>query len=228
LVPGTLLADEESKALYDQLIVVQIPGHLHVRLPFNNSATLEQTAIAGTWKVAETSDSGMFGPLAIYSVPMANREIRVKCWAGNAAATFMYGQLLFLSGGGNGRRRSRDHVIDAGSCLGTRRSDIAHEVGETGHVYAFDPIGKHCNIMRESFAMNPDLVPRISIFEAGLANENREGSSTLFGARIDKPRGALNRRRLHDQSIDGLVADGALPRVDFIKMDIEGRRVESR
>src|SRR6266511_3270735 len=44
-----LLADETSRALYDQLILFRILGHLHVRLPFNTPENRAQVGIADSW-----------------------------------------------------------------------------------------------------------------------------------------------------------------------------------
>jgi hypothetical protein len=42
-----LLADEESRALFDQLILFRILGHLHIRLPFNTPGALEDRGHGG-------------------------------------------------------------------------------------------------------------------------------------------------------------------------------------
>src|SRR5205823_157450 len=46
-----LLADETSRALYDQLILFRLLGHLHVRLPFNTSENRAHIGTAASWRV---------------------------------------------------------------------------------------------------------------------------------------------------------------------------------
>ena len=58
-----LLADEESKALFDKLILFRLLGHVHVRLPVRDPGQIE---IPPEWLVSESSHTGMFGPLCVY------------------------------------------------------------------------------------------------------------------------------------------------------------------
>ena len=74
--------------------------------------------------------------------------------------------------------------------------------------------------MRESFGMNPALAQRISIFEVGLANENREGSHVQPGNGSIDPGARIVGDEFTIRTIDSLVAEGALSKVDFIKMDV--------
>src|SRR5262249_26172340 len=148
----------------------------HVRLPYNNAETRAYRETADAWKVADTGDAGLLGPLAIYAVPWDGEEIRVKCWKENVEATFLSRQYYFERGDDRVAPARGDHVIDAGACFGDTAVGFADEVGKKGHVYSFDPLTKHREIMKQTFAMNPKLAPRISTFGVGLAAEDREGS----------------------------------------------------
>src|SRR6266567_5871186 len=85
-----LLEDGTSRDLFDRLILFRLLGHLHVRLPVKRRSN-----VPAEWKIDETGDVGMFGPLSIYSVPYKGSEIWVKCGASNVAATFLSGQYYF-------------------------------------------------------------------------------------------------------------------------------------
>ena len=119
-------------------------------------------------------------------------------------------------------RHPGDHIIDAGGCFGDTALGFARVASKKGHVYTFDPLQKHCAIMRESFAMNPTLAPRISIFELGLSDENHEGSPSPATEGVINPGANIFGSGVATRTIDSLVAECALPRIDFIKMDIEG------
>ena len=217
-----LLADEVSRQLYDQLILFRIMGHLHVRLPYSASELQKHRDTADSWRIAETADAGLLGPLAIFSVPWQGEEIRVKCWRENVTATFLARQYYLHRDGLIVEPTPGDHVIDAGGCFGDTALAFAHAVGGTGRVYTFDPLPKHCNIMRESFRANPTLASRISIFEVGLADADRVGvAARLPGESIDPGATAFD-EAVPTRTIDSLVTEGVLPRVDFIKMDVEG------
>jgi hypothetical protein len=70
--------------------------------------------------------------------------------------------------------------------------------------------------------MNPTLAPRISIFEIGLSDENHEGSPPPAAKGLINPGENIIGRGFSTRTIDSLVTEGVMPRIDFIKMDVEG------
>ena len=216
-----LLEDETSRQLFDQLILFRVLGHLHVRLPFNTPENRAHIAAAQRWWREDTGDSGPFGPLAIYGVPGSAGNIKVKGWKENIVWTFLYRQYYFERGGVTIKPVPSDHVIDAGGCFGDTALGFADAVGTEGHVYVFDPLPRHCRIMREQLAMNPGLAPRISIFPFGLADRANEIGPLADDDVID-PGARVVEDAMPMTTIDTVVARADAPRIDFIKMDIEG------
>jgi len=221
-----LLADEASRVLYDQLLLFRLLGHLHVRLPFNNPKNRGQIAVAAKWAMEETSDVGLFGPLSIYHVPCDGHEIVIKGWKENAAWTFLYRQYYFERDGVRIAPESGDRVIDAGGCFGDTALAFADTVGERGHVYVFDPMPKHCSIMREAVAMNPTLAPRVSIFPFGLADQVNNVEPLTTGDVIN-PGACIVMDDVPTTTIDEIAASVPVERLDFIKMDIEGSELSA-
>jgi FkbM family methyltransferase len=215
-----LLEDEPSRSLFDQLVLYRILGHMHVRLPFNNSRNRAHLETAESWRVVDTEDAGQFGPLSIFLAPGIGQDIRVKGWRGNVAATFLYRQYYFSRGGVTIEAGGGDHVIDAGGCFGDTALAFADAVGEGGHVYVFDPLPKHCQIMAQALAMNPKLAPRMSIFPFGLTDEVNDAPPLPIDDQINP--GARIEAGVPTLTIDAAVASHGVSRVDFIKMDIEG------
>ena len=216
-----LLADDASRALFDTLVLYRILGHLHVRLPFNTPENRAQVARAQEWWREDTADTGPFGPLAIYEVPRVDGNIRVKCWKENVTYTFLYRQYYFEREGVAVRPEAGHHAIDAGGCFGDTALGFADAVGAAGHVYAFDPLPKHCAIMREQLALNPRLAPRISIYPYGLSDHDND-VPLLVEDGVINPGARLAAAEMPMATIDRMVAQAGAPRVDFIKMDIEG------
>jgi FkbM family methyltransferase len=213
----TLLTDQASRELFDQLIIYRLLGHVHVKLP----AKGRRHAVPPEWKVDETGDMGMFGPLSIFSVPYRGSEIWVKCGASNVAASFLSGQYYFDRDGIRIAPEPGDHVIDGGGCLGDTALAFAADVGDKGRVYTFDPMLRHCDIMREAFQMNSDLAAHIDLFDVGLsdtdsARDAAHSTTTAvnFGARLEEG--------LPTRTIDSLVNANQIKRVDLIKLDVEG------
>lgn len=217
----SLLADTTSQHLFDQLILFRLLGHMHVRLPTNTPDAAQRLRVPETWKVDDTSDSGMFGPLSIYSVPYAGVNVWVKGWSGNVAATFLSGQYRLERPNISIGPHPGDHIIDGGGCFGDTALAFAVDVGQRGMVYTFDPMPKHCQIISEVCMMNSALAPRIRIFETGLAGSDHVPAVDGGTDMLINPGARLN-DSLPTRSIDSLVANGEVDRIDFIKMDIEG------
>jgi FkbM family methyltransferase len=212
-----LFADQASRGLFDRLILYRLLGHLHVRLP----TKAVRRALPPEWKVDETGDMGMFGPLSIFSVPYKGSEIWVKCGASNVAATFLSGQYYFERDGVRIAPEPGDHVIDGGGCLGDTALAFAADVGANGCVYTFDPMLRHCEIMREVFQMNTALASHIELFDVGLADADSERDSAHSNATAVN-HGARLEEGLPTRTIDGLVSSNKIKRIDLIKLDVEG------
>jgi FkbM family methyltransferase len=224
----TLLVDETSRLLFDQLVLFRLLGHLHVRLPYNNDETKSYNDIADGWRVQETTDGGLLGNLAIFDVPQMNdRSIRVKCWRENIAATFLARPYYFNRDGYSVEPAQGEHVIDAGGCFGDTALAFAAAVGESGHVYTFDPLPKHCAIIRENLAMNPVLASRISVHEYGLSDLQRTGLGFAGQEGAINPGATAFNDAVSTDTLDRLVASGAAPRIDYIKMDVEGSELDA-
>lgn len=216
-----LLEDEPSRRLFDDLVLFRILGHLHVRLPFNTPEKRAQFALAQRWWVRDTEDTGPFGPLAIFAVPGADGEMRIKAWKENIAWTFLHRQYYFERDGVAIRPAPNDHVIDGGGCFGDTAIGFADTVGAGGHVYVFDPLPKHCEIIGQQLAMNPALAPRISVFPQGLADRAND-VPPLAADGVINPGARVAEAAMPMTTIDETVARVGAPRIDFVKMDIEG------
>ena len=216
-----LLADERSRELFDRLVLFRMLGHLHVRLPFNTPHNQAQAAAAQKLWTQDTADSGPFGPLAIFTVPGSEQELRIKGWKENVMWTFLYRQYFFERDGVKIEPSRGDHVIDGGGCFGDTAINFADIVGAAGHVYVFDPLPRHCAIMREQLEMNPALAPRITIFPSGLADA-ANGLGPLPLDDVINPGARVVPDAMPLTTLDDTVAQSGVPRVDFIKLDIEG------
>ena len=123
--------------------------------------------------------------------------------------------------------RPGDVVIDGGACWGDTALYFADLVGSEGRVRSFEFESNNVKRLRANLALNGELAERIEIDERALWDRDGEVLDlTPFGPAAPTLReptadsaAALS---VPSAAIDGLVASGALPRVDFIKLDIEG------
>jgi FkbM family methyltransferase len=120
-------------------------------------------------------------------------------------------------------------VVDAGAFNGILMSIFASQVGPSGRVLAFEPDA----VNRKKALRNWELNGRpahVEIIPAGLWDSETEiefcergalGSSAFW----DGPGG--NRVRVHTTTLDQVVRERNLQRVDFVKMNIEGAEIKA-
>jgi FkbM family methyltransferase len=96
-------------------------------------------------------------------------------------------------------------------------------------VHTFEPSSGNRRVLHHNLELNPGLAPRITVWEDPLAAGPGEpvwipdviaAGATIQG-RPTSDRGH-QMLELRTQSVDALMAEGRLPRVDFLKVDVEG------
>ena len=217
-----LLEDEASSQLYEDLILYRLLLHPHMRLPTNNAQHWAMRQQASNYRRDAVRLEGIPQALFRYEIEFQNEQIAFLGGDGNVAWTFLLKQYYFQRGGAVVQVSPGDVVIDAGACFGDTALGFAAAAGPQGRVFAFDIMPAHLQIIQANLALNPLLAARIEAVEAALSDGN---SQTLYihgkgpGARIsDQP----SDQQVAVTSIDEFAARKNLPRVDFIKMDIEG------
>lgn len=224
-----LLADKTSKGLYLDLLRYRLAGHKHVRLPTNNAAYHARYNAAMAFPVREvkTLEIGK-QKLTLNSYDYTFEGQKLDMDILTLAWPFMLGQYYFERDGVTIKPQRGDYVIDGGACLGDTALAFGASAGPQGRVYAFEILEPHLRILRDNIARNA-CVCAFEIMEYGLSDTSRPASSNEtqevpcdFGFELDEAdeRFALTR-------LDDLVASGAIPRVDFIKLDIEGSELKA-
>jgi FkbM family methyltransferase len=123
-----------------------------------------------------------------------------------------------------------DIVIDAGSCYGDTALYFSTKVGPAGRVIGFEFIPDNLEILRQNLELNPKYSSNIEIIERPVW----ESSEKVFYMVSNGPASQLSESPLGNGasevstlSIDDMVRDKRLPRLDFIKMDIEGAELSA-
>ncbi len=112
-------------------------------------------------------------------------------------------------------------MIDAGGI----RPYICRPVKESGMVHAFEFVQGSINIMKRNLGMNSDLRSIIEIIPNPIRRESNipvvyseNGPGSGVAEKDDRAAG----HEIKSYSIDYFVAVRRVPRVDFLKMDLEG------
>jgi FkbM family methyltransferase len=144
------------------------------------------------------------------------------------ASTMAFSQYAYRDESVPARPRAGDIVLDVGGCWGETALWLAHAVGERGRVHTFEPAPGNRRLLGQNLELNPELAQRITVWSEPLGPEP--------GAEVWMPdviaAGATMHRefaeadfemvQLRTQSVDELVAERLIPRVDFLKVDVEG------
>jgi FkbM family methyltransferase len=224
----SLLEDEASRALFRELILFRLAGHLHIRLPTNTPRYWEfrERASANPSQPSHFDFKSVFGPLRHYEdVELYGRKFSLDCWPDDIASTSFIRQYHLERGDVRIFPEPENHVIDAGSCFGDTAVSFAGAVGPGGRVYAFDPLQSHGEIIRHNIAQN-GLEKTISFFPVGLGGHANDVPGPVLEESIVnpgfRPSAIKPNQAFPVRTIDSLAATGEIPRVDFVKMDIEG------
>lgn len=223
----SLLGDDGSRSLFVDLLRFRMAGHIHVRLPTNNPEFLAkykppEGTISGP---AHIDVAGQFGSVSHFSVPVNGRRVEVDCWEPGVGCAFNMKQYFYDRDGVRIAPEAGDHVIDAGTCLGECALAFAEAVGPTGLVHAFDVCDVHVLAARHNAAQNPGM--NITVHEYGLGQADVDAPLLKLGNQAHPGMSVAGMETPPVRRLDTLVEQGAVPRVDFIKMDVEGSELDA-
>jgi FkbM family methyltransferase len=132
--------------------------------------------------------------------------------------------------------RKGDIVIDGGACFGDNALEFAKKAGKNGKVFSFEFDPKIIEIFNMNLKLNSEISERIEIIQKVLwENSNHNISvnieSSIGASFVEHP--SYSSQEVNDTSlliksisIDEFIKQKKLPKVDFIKLDIEGSELE--
>jgi FkbM family methyltransferase len=226
------LQDVESREWMVQVLAFRVLGHRKVRLPLNTSEywhaleNLERRAATGPSLGSGFQDWA----LPLHDLSGEGYPIRV-----HARASGVYTQMLLQQY----RCELADHaievepgdvVIDGGGCFGDTALYFAHKAGPDGRVFSFEFMPDNIRVFDRNLELNPGLAERIDIVPNPLWSSSGqklyvEGAGP--GAHITPAPKSEGAMRVETLTIDDLLLQKGLDRIDFIKMDIEGAELEA-
>ncbi|OGW40208.1 MAG: hypothetical protein A2Y97_13740 [Nitrospirae bacterium RBG_13_39_12] len=124
-----------------------------------------------------------------------------------------------------------DYVVDAGANLGIFTFLASQKVGDTGHIFAFEPVKFFITCLEESIKTNSS--ENISLLELALGNEDK--NTTFYHCKEDpsvcgKFETSTSNKSLTVEQVklDTIVFEKKMiSKVNFLKMDIEGSEREA-
>jgi FkbM family methyltransferase len=217
------LADDASVRLLTSLLAFRIAGPKHARIGVGRKAYEELRRVAeGELCVdRETQPLNFDGWLANrYDLRPLGVDLRFDAHPLSVVEEFLlhqYRHPIFEQAW----IRPGDRVIDGGACWGDTALQFAVAAGPEGRVVSFEVLPSNIEVFASNIGLNPHVADRVELRQEALWDDLLPslpvvafGPGTAVGRGDD---GAVPAR-----TIDSLVAEGILDRVDFIKLDVEG------
>lgn len=214
-----ILQDEYSKRMYLYVIAYKMTGFHSVKIPVNfDEKSIDFKNYLENEKFTESklNINGMFGGLKHYDFNYEGVRYLVDCLG---LRYYLYRKQYFYNRDGISiGPEKNDYVIDGGACLGDTAIVFGNKVGHDGCVYSFDPILDHLEVLKHNVHQNPNLI--IKIMPYGISDGDYECEPLKLNCY--SPGFNVADEKLPMRSIDSLVIDKVIKRVDFIKLDVEG------
>jgi FkbM family methyltransferase len=128
--------------------------------------------------------------------------------------------------------RSGNVVLDIGANIGSHTLPLARLIGDSGHVYAFEPTDFAINKLHNNLNLNTNLIKRVTVCQTMLvSNENILIEKELFSSwplvgdnnLHEKHKGQLMvTTGARAATLDNIVKEYNITRIDFIKLDVDG------
>ncbi len=232
-----MLADDASREILVDLAAYRILGHRRVKLGYHgpDNVRLREDLLcrcmepgqADPHLLADISQKWPTDIFSFFDLSPVGRNLRVYS-IGEEIYRFMYAPSYHCTSGGVVRPEVGDVVLDCGAAFGDVSLQFALSVGKYGRVVCFEPYPLFLRVFRENMKLNPALASRIEVVERAAWDRDSETLSFIAGgggSRIDEE--GRTELKIATTTIDAVVRERNLPRVDFIKMDIEGAELKA-
>lgn len=219
------LDSDESKRLYLYLISFRMASHFSVKLPqpyLDEQSSAQIYAEVEKSVESELTISGMFGNLRHFDFEYKGHRYVVDCMGG-LEYYLLRRQYFYERGAVTVRPEIGDYVIDGGACVGDTSLVFSNVVGASGRVFAFDPIAEHLEVLRYNIKQFANA--NVTAMPYGLSDREVDLPPLI----LDKynPGFRAANQQVPLRSIDSLVKEGQLTRIDFLKLDVEGSEMET-
>jgi FkbM family methyltransferase len=220
------MLDQPSRDLLLDLLAYRVLGDRHVTFPLNTPEYWELFLSVNRERLRQPQTAVVAGlTLGLYEAPGRQGPMLVEAHPWGILNNFLVEQYAYRKATPAVRVRPGDFVIDGGGCWGDTALYFADQVGPAGRVYCWEFWDENLAVLRRNLDRNPRLAANIELVAHALWD--RSDATLSFrgnGAATTVAAGSPGdgRAGIATLTIDDLVARRALPRVDFIKLDIEG------
>ena len=205
------LGDDESRDWMLEVASLAALGDERVRLPFDEEALaefLERTRL-------HCRAEGPPGPdcdLPSWDLSSAGLPMSLLTTAERLAGWVHLGRCDLAREGAHVGPCLGDVVIESRGGIGDSALWLAHRVGRSGRVYAFEHAPEALEVFRQNLERNPALASRVELYAEALTGASGERTPGRLCAGV----GVAKR------TVDDFVQHHAIDRVDLIRLDLGG------
>lgn len=222
------LADQPSRDILVKVLAYRALGYRRVKLPLNTPAYWEELK-----RLRSLADSKQTLTVEFQDWPLSLMDLHpigipFKFYTRPASVTLQFIREQYRCDDiavGPG-----DYVVDGGASWGETALYFARRAGSAGRVFSFEIVPQTLRIMRQNLALNPGFEQVIEVVERALWSESdiplsfeAAGSATRVAQEVSGERVA----HTPSLSLDDLVTRNRLPRLDFIKLHVEGAELRA-
>lgn len=233
------LGDIWSRELLITLLAYRSIGWRYVSLPLNNGifwAQLKKLSLEELELHKKGFSGFKDGPqsLSKFDLSKYGFEGFVYTDAFGLFSKFLYPQYIYRGEDFLLEPSPGSYVIDCGACFGATSVHFAQRVGPQGRVLSFECLPDNLDIYRKNVSLTPTVLDRIQLVESPVWSEKgleMEITGKGPGAQVHilakGQKSADGGSVVRSTSIDTEVDRLQFPRVDLIKMAIEGSEYEA-
>jgi len=217
------LADDESRQTLIEVLAYRLLGSRHIRINSVHEAFWKAVPIVSDQAVVKHHThpiAALDGWLDDFDLTAHGYPVQLRAHRLNVMHTFLLEQYRFKSSSTTVGVQAGDVVIDGGGCWGDTALYFTDQVGPQGKVHVFEFSPANLALLNHNLSQNPSLKERIQLHQAALWNNSTDtlsfdeaGPSTRLGS------GTCHAQT---RSIDEWATTENIPKINFIKMDIEG------
>ena len=226
------LADEESRQTLVDVIAYRALGHRKIKLAINTQDywAVSEKAFALP-REGEEIDVGFLGwKLQKVSLDPFGYPIKILAYKDANVTTFVHQQYRCTATNEAIECQLGDYVIDAGACYGDTALYFSHLAGPSGRVVSFEFLPQNLSVLQKNLDLNPTLSRTIQVHQNPVWLESGKElfvSGSGPGTRVTSEKITPDAASVSTLQIDDLVGTPDFPKVDFIKMDIEGAELNA-
>jgi|GEM_PF-1359298 len=220
-----LFADDLSRFLFDETIVLRLAGHNNFFGPRTYFDEVVRKTAETPFRQPGFPDTYLGVPLVDMSVAFSTLdrafELDLVVPQGFDVSFNTNRQYFITRDGVDFMPAKGDTVFDCGACIGENSAIFAALAGALGRVYAFDPIPLHTRFCALQGERNAGTSAPIEPVNFAVGNETEEVEGGVVEEIDAISPGGLQISKFNITRLDDFCERYGIERVDYIKMDIE-------